>query len=80
VGVVQLFCQTLSFSIIYKFLFIFSLGWDEALLTDMKVGGKRDIVIPPELGELVGVCLGVRLVCLSVECLWVWRWFLLTRR
>jgi peptidylprolyl isomerase len=25
-------------------------GWDEALLTDLKVGGKRDLIIPPELG------------------------------
>ena len=25
-------------------------GWDEALLTDMKVGTKRQVVIPPELG------------------------------
>jgi peptidylprolyl isomerase len=25
-------------------------GWDEALLTDMKVGGKRDVIIPSSLG------------------------------
>jgi FKBP-type peptidyl-prolyl cis-trans isomerase len=25
-------------------------GWDEALLTNMKVGTKRQVVIPPELG------------------------------
>ena len=25
-------------------------GWDEALLTDMKVGTKRQVIIPPELG------------------------------
>lgn len=25
-------------------------GWDEALLNGMKVGGKRDVIIPPELG------------------------------
>jgi peptidylprolyl isomerase len=25
-------------------------GWDEALLTNLKVGGKRDIIIPPALG------------------------------
>lgn len=25
-------------------------GWDEALLTNLKVGGKRQVIIPPELG------------------------------
>lgn len=25
-------------------------GWDEALLTNMKVGTKRNVIIPPELG------------------------------
>jgi peptidylprolyl isomerase len=25
-------------------------GWDEALLTNFKVGGKRNVIIPPELG------------------------------
>lgn len=25
-------------------------GWDEALLTDMKVGTKREVIIPPNLG------------------------------
>lgn len=25
-------------------------GWDEALLADMKVGSKRDVIIPPQLG------------------------------
>ena len=25
-------------------------GWDEALLTDMPVGTKRDVIIPPSLG------------------------------
>jgi len=25
-------------------------GWDEALLTDFKVGGKRNVIIPAELG------------------------------
>lgn len=25
-------------------------GWDEALLTDFKVGGKRRVIIPAELG------------------------------
>lgn len=25
-------------------------GWDEALLTDMPVGTKRNVIIPPELG------------------------------
>jgi FKBP-type peptidyl-prolyl cis-trans isomerase len=25
-------------------------GWDEALLTDFKVGGKRQVIIPAELG------------------------------
>ena len=25
-------------------------GWDEALLTDIKVGGKRNIIVPSELG------------------------------
>ena len=25
-------------------------GWDEGLLTDMKVGGQRELIIPPQLG------------------------------
>lgn len=25
-------------------------GWDEALLTNFKVGGVREVVIPPDLG------------------------------
>jgi peptidylprolyl isomerase len=25
-------------------------GWDEALLTDFKAGGKREVIIPPALG------------------------------
>ena len=39
-----------SFVLCISFVIILLVGWDEAILTNFRVGGKREVIIPPKLG------------------------------